>query len=82
MHGLILRGIDTRTYAAIRKYSKLKHKSMNRLILEIVRCALGTKPQKENKELEQFIGTWPAKESEKFRTSLKVFEHIDQDMWQ
>ena len=82
MKALVIRGIDEETYEAVKKISKKEHTSMNKLILNLLKRALGqSSPKAVNSGLDQFFGSWSKQEYKDFLRHTRSFEKIDKELW-
>ncbi len=79
-----LRGISPEILLVLKRQAIELKVSMNSLILKFIEQGIGYggKPKRVTyHDLDFLIGTWSAKESQKFDESIKIFEEIDRELW-
>lgn len=81
MHTLNIRNIEDSTYNAIKKESKKKGTSINKLILDVLSRVFNKKKQTGYHDLDDFFGTWS---DEDYNTVMEVsreMRNIDDELW-
>ena len=82
MKALIIRGLDDKTYEAVRKMSKKEHTSMNKFIVDLLKRASGQlKGRKINHDFDEFFGSWTKEDRKHFLKNTKDLSKIDKEMW-
>ncbi len=81
MKAITIRGIDDELRDALKKEARRTGKSMNRIILEVLREMLGLKKGRRNvvhHDLDALAGGWSKRDEEEFIEKTKYFEVIDE----
>ena len=84
MAQITIRGMDTAVERKIRHIVKIKGKSINRVILDMIYQSAGLTQQVRKPaaySLKQLAGGWSEKDAADFEESIKSCEQIDEDMW-
>ncbi|MGQ9617134.1 MAG: FitA-like ribbon-helix-helix domain-containing protein [Spirochaetota bacterium] len=84
MKAITIRGIDDELRDALKKEARRTGKSMNRIILEVLKEMLGLKRNKKNvvyHDLDALAGGWSRSDEEEFAEKTKYFEIIDERIW-
>jgi len=85
MKTLTIRGIDPQLAEEIRKRAIKSGESINKLMLNLLRSALGLGNKKEfpiYHDLDHLAGTWTEEDEIEFNQNIQAFEKIDEDMWE
>lgn len=83
MKNLTLRGCDDDLALALKKTSKQRGMSINRLILETLRENLldTGRSRRRHDDLDHLAGTWSEEEAAAFERRTAEFEEIDAALW-
>jgi len=83
MKNLTLRGCDDDLALALKKTSKQRGVSVNRLILETLREKLlnSGKARYRHDDLDHLAGTWSEEEAAAFEHATAGFEEIEEALW-
>lgn len=84
MKAITIRGIDDELKDALKKEARKTGKSMNRIILEVLKEMLGLKKNKRNvvyHDLDALAGGWSRSDEAEFNEKTKYFEIIDEKIW-
>ena len=85
MTQLTIRNIEKQLHNALKQEASRKNTSMNRLVVHILKEAMGLEAQSAQKsyhDLDHLAGTWSAEEFAEFEKATEAFEQIDEEMWQ
>ena len=85
MTQLTIRNIEQQLHQALKHEANRKNTSMNRLVVHILKEAMGLKEQSTQKvyhDLDHLAGTWSEEEFSEFEKATEAFEQIDEEMWQ
>lgn len=84
MKSITIRGIDDRLQTELEKIAAKEEKSINKMILSLLKKALGI----ENKvkfltynDLDHLAGTWSEQDEREFNLATEQFNKIDEDIW-
>ena len=78
-----LRGIEPELRSALQSEAARRGLSLNGVILELLRGALGLTPEVQlSHDLDALAGSWSRQEAEAFAAALQDFEQIDALLWQ
>lgn len=80
MKHLSIRNVPPEVARALESEKKLRGKSMNQTVLDLLRAALGLADRRTN-GLEKLAGTWSEAEFEEFQRATAPFEEIDEELW-
>ena len=85
MTQLTIRNIESQLHQALKREASNKNTSMNKLVVHILKEAMGLQPKKTKKvynDLDHLLGTWSEEEFQEFEAFRKEnFEQIEEDMW-
>ncbi|MBI5207152.1 MAG: antitoxin [Candidatus Firestonebacteria bacterium] len=82
MNTITVRGIDNEVSKALKEKAKEERTSVNSIILEVIKEALGLKKRKAiYHDLDHLAGTWNEKDFKDFQNKITDFETIDENMW-
>jgi len=82
MKQITVRNISPSLAQALDRARKIKGKSLNRTVIELLMQALGlTADQEYDNGLEKLAGSWSQEEFEEFEKNTAVFEQIDEELW-
>jgi hypothetical protein len=77
-----LRGVEPELRTALASEAARRGLSLNGVILELLRGALGLAGEPElNHDLDALAGSWTREEAEAFATAVAGFEQIDASLW-
>ena len=86
MTQLTIRNIESQLHQALKSEASKKNTSMNRLVVHILKEAMGLVPKKEEKkvyhDLDHLMGTWSEEEFQEFDEIMEEFNQIDEEMWE
>jgi len=80
-----LRGLSPQVMSLLKRQAKELKISVNMLILKLIEqgMGLGGKPKRVvHHDLDFLVGTWSEKDAKAFDEKVKIFEKIDEDLWQ
>ncbi len=82
MNTITVRGIDNEVSRALKEKAKKERTSVNSIILEVIKEALGLKKRKTiYHDLDHLAGTWNEKDFKDFKNKITDFETIDEKIW-
>ncbi|PKL05961.1 MAG: hypothetical protein CVV53_06780 [Spirochaetae bacterium HGW-Spirochaetae-9] len=83
MKNLTLRGCEDDLALALKKTSKQRGVSINRLILETLREKLldTGRARRRHDDMDHLAGTWSEEEAASFERRTAEFEEIDEALW-
>lgn len=84
MKSITIHGLDDLQYELIRKKAQSQGLSLNKTIKKLLDDSLGIKsPDTYNrkKDFQEFMGLWSKSDVNKFNTSVKDFETINDEDW-
>jgi len=86
MKSVTIRGVDEHLAELLKKRAVSEQKSMNQLLLEIVRNSLGVTREKqftvEYTDLDFLFGSWSESEFKQIQEKISAQRQIDQELWQ
>ncbi|HJX72757.1 MAG TPA: hypothetical protein VJ307_01270 [Candidatus Deferrimicrobiaceae bacterium] len=82
---ITIRIADPEVEKALRRMAKESGKSLNKVVLELIRAGTGTgggrKRSPKGASLAELAGGWTEDEAREFEEATKIFEEIDEAMW-
>ncbi len=86
MKQITIRGVGTDLHNALKHEARRRAVSMNRLVLSILREAVGLgdgieKSEMEFHDLDHLAGTWTQREFEEFEEQLLLQRSVDEELW-
>jgi len=82
MKALTIRNVDPRLARALEREQSRRKTSLNQLVLELLRQALGVDAQaRRSNGLVKLAGSWTAKELAEFDRNTEIFGRIDPEEW-
>ncbi len=82
MNFLTIRKVPPDLARALEEEKRRRGVSLNRVVLELLRQALGLGFQEPARNgLEKLAGDWSQEELEDFETATAVFEKVDEEQW-
>ncbi|MBN2533165.1 MAG: hypothetical protein JXB88_09755 [Spirochaetales bacterium] len=81
MHVLNIRNIEDSTFNSIKKESKKKGISINKLILDVLNKVFNTKIQTEHHDLDDFFGTWSDEDYNIIMETSRGMRNINDELW-
>jgi hypothetical protein len=86
MNQLTIRGFDAELQQRLESIAQEKGISLNKAALHLLRKGAELNETSKNTHiigaaLDEFIGSWSAKEETQFLQSIKACEQIDEDFW-
>jgi plasmid stability protein len=82
MKALTIRNVDPRLARALAREQSRRKASLNQVVLELLRQALGVDAQvRRSNGLAKLAGTWTARELTEFDRNIKMFGRIDPEEW-
>ncbi len=79
-----IRGITPQVMTILKKEAKVKHLSVNLLILKFIEQGIGHSPRGKRKiyhDLDSLANTWTEMEAQTFEQNIKIFETVDEELW-
>lgn len=84
MTQITLRISDPEMEQALRRKAKETGKSLNKVVLELLRGGIGLKRDKKKApgaSLAEFAGKWTEQDVREFEEAIRSCEQIDEEMW-
>ena len=85
MTQITIRIADPEVEKALRRKAKESGKSLNKVVLELIRAGTGTgagrKRSPRGATLAELAGGWTEEEAREFEEAVKIFDEIDEAMW-
>lgn len=80
---MTLRRVPDELEKGLRARARRTGHSLNRTAIELLREALGVSRPADarRRDLSAFTGQWDAAEAEEFARNIRIFEHIDNEVW-
>lgn len=86
MNTFTLRNIPTPIDKSLRQIAHKTHKSLNQTAIDLLATATGVCPDKNTTKKKRDVSSvfvpWSKEEREEFQKNMKLFDHIDEEMWQ
>jgi hypothetical protein len=83
MNQLTLRQIPDDLNKALRLVAKSKNSSLNKVIITLLKKILGLDlGLRKKRDLSKLAGTWNQKQVSEFTSNTRIFEKIDEELWQ
>lgn len=86
MKTVTVRGVDSEVAAKLKSIASQQGKSINQLILEIIKADLGFKTAKkysrEYDDLDHLFGRWSDDEYREIQSKIDQARQIDQELWE
>ena len=85
MKAVTIRGVEPEVAEKLKIAARKQGKSVNYIILEIIKTSLGFKKEKKFSrkydDLDDLFGRWNDDEFKKINDSIITQRHIDQELW-
>ena len=85
MKAITIRGVDPSVSARLKQVAKNKGKSVNQLVLDIIKQDIGMQKRKKftkkHKDLDHLFGKWTHAEFEKIQGIINSQRKIDLELW-
>jgi hypothetical protein len=82
MSQITLRQLPDNLERQIRRLADENNTSINKTIIRLLHRALGLTPGEDKKrDLSEIAGSWSAGEVREFEENLRIFEKIDEEIW-
>ncbi|MEK6779766.1 MAG: hypothetical protein AABY80_08860 [Candidatus Deferrimicrobiota bacterium] len=85
MTQITLRISDPEIEKEIRRKAKESRKSLNKVVLDLIRAGAGLgggkKKTPRGASLAKLAGGWTDQDAREFEEAIKIFEEIDEEMW-
>ncbi|MCB9768403.1 MAG: antitoxin [Candidatus Omnitrophica bacterium] len=85
MGSLSVRGVDQELADLLKRRAKESDKSVNQLVVEILRRSVGLEKEKKftqiHTDLDSFFGTWSEKEFEEIQGKIDSERRVDDELW-
>lgn len=85
MGSISIRGVDEQLAALLKQQAITAQKSVNQLILEMLRKHVGLEKEKkftlEYHDLDQIFGTWTEDEFQKIQGKIDAERQVDSELW-
>jgi plasmid stability protein len=78
---LTIRNLDPEVDKALRAKAQREGKSMNTVVLEILRSGLISKRERRFHDLDALAGAWSPAEAKQFDAAIANFSSIDRELW-
>lgn len=83
MKSLTIHNMDDDLARAIEELARSTGLSQNKVVKKLLRRALSLSEQEVPKrDVSPFFGVWTKQEAEEFGQAVKIFDDIDEEMWQ
>ena len=83
MKSITIHNLDSDVAKAIEKIAKSTGLSQNKVIKRLLRKSLGMLETQEQKaDFSEFSGLWSEEEAREFEKTIKIFDQIDEELWQ
>ena len=86
MKAVTIRGVEPEVAEKLKSKATQEGKSINQLILEIIKAGLGLKKVKqysrEYDDLDGLFGSWTEEEYKEIKTKIDQSRRIDEELWQ
>jgi len=85
MTQITIRNIESQLHQALKREADKKNTSMNRLVVYILKEAMGLEGKVSHKkyhDLDHLMGTWTESEFDEFEAATEDFDHIDGELWE
>lgn len=83
MKSFTIHNMDADLAKAIEELANSTGLSQNKVVKKLLRKALSLSEQEAPKrDLSAFFGIWTQEEANEFNEAVKIFGHIDEEMWQ
>lgn len=86
MKAITIRGIDSSVSEKLKQVAKTEGKSVNQLLLDLIRQNLGLQKKKkftrQHNDLDHLFGTWSQAEFETIQGFIDSQRKIDPELWQ
>ena len=82
MSQITLRDVPRELDHRLRELARAQNKSLNRTIIGVLMESLHLGDGRDRKrDMSDLAGTWSAEEAEEFDANTRVFEQLDDEMW-
>jgi len=83
MKTISVHGLDEETEKLLKKRAKSEGKSVNKVVKEIIRRALGIIPDKKDhrKDFAHFLGVWSKRDENAFTEAIEDLETANPEDW-
>ena len=82
MNQITLRNIPENIYKQLRQLAHKNDTSINKTILYLLKKSFGLEEDVNKKrDLSDLAGTWNRDQAEEFDENIKVFQEIDNEVW-
>lgn len=85
MGSISIRGVDEQLAALLKQQAITAQKSVNQLILEMLKKHVGLDKEKkftqEYHDLDQIFGTWTEDEFQKIQGKIDAERQVDSELW-
>jgi hypothetical protein len=81
MSQITLRGLDPQIEREIRRIAKKTGKSLNQVVLEMLRKSAGSRKRSPADSLRKLAGGWTENEASEFNDAIKICAQIDEEIW-
>ena len=86
MKAITIRGIDTAVSSKLKQIAKEEGKSVNQLVLDIIKQNIGLQKQKKfthrYNDLDHLFGKWSQTEFKRIQGTVDNQRKIDTELWQ
>ncbi|MDR2734669.1 MAG: hypothetical protein LBC99_08560 [Spirochaetota bacterium] len=79
---LTIRNLDPQVDKALRAKAQFEGKSMNTVVLEILRAGLVSERERRFHDLDALAGSWSPVEAGQFDAAIAGFAAIDTELWE
>ncbi len=85
MKAITIRGVDPSVSAKLKQVAKKKGKSVNQLVLDMIKQDIGMQKKKKytkkHKDLDHLFGKWTSAEFDKIQGIINNQRKIDLELW-
>lgn len=78
---LTVRGLPSELGRALETERRRRGCSLNQVVIDLLRDALGIRARRPTNGLEKLAGSWSEPELKSFERATEMFEQIDQELW-
>jgi hypothetical protein len=83
MNQITLRKVPENIYKQLGQIAKKKKTSINKTIIYLLKKSLGIDEETNRKrDLSDLSGTWSNEQAKEFNSKIKIFEKIDNEVWE
>ncbi len=81
MSQITIRKIPENLDKQLRTLARTQNISLNKIVIQLLQRVLGITGNKQ-RDLSDIVGTWDKEQCEEFEKNTKVFNEIDNEIWE